>query len=63
MRSVVSQAFRDHFDSRRVTEVHPPSLVQTQVEGGATLFKLDYFGFVEFLHCFNYNGYVLFYLL
>lgn len=47
MRSVMSQAFRDHFHSHRVIEVHPPTLVQTQVEGGATLFKLDYFGFVD----------------
>ncbi|KAI2261096.1 asparagine--tRNA ligase, partial [Ophidiomyces ophidiicola] len=44
VRAGVLRAFRAAFDERRLLEVTPPAMVQTQVEGGATLFAFDYYG-------------------
>ena len=44
VRSYTMKAFRDFFEERQSTEVTPPLMVQTQCEGGSTLFKLEYYG-------------------
>ncbi|KAI8922054.1 hypothetical protein DFJ77DRAFT_482236 [Powellomyces hirtus] len=49
MRALVLKAFREYFDSRKVLEVTPPLMVQTQVEGGSTLFDFQYYGETAYL--------------
>ncbi|KAJ8517509.1 hypothetical protein ONZ45_g5327 [Pleurotus djamor] len=49
LRAHLLTAFRSSLTSDSLVEVTPPCLVQTQVEGGATLFKLDYYGQPAFL--------------
>ncbi|KAK4685990.1 asparaginyl-tRNA synthetase, partial [Tremellales sp. Uapishka_1] len=48
-RALMLRAFRDSFHARRITEVTPPCMVQTSVEGGSTLFEFDYYGAKAYL--------------
>lgn len=49
VRAATLRAFRQAFEENRMLEVTPPAMVQTQVEGGSTLFKFDYYGENAFL--------------
>lgn len=49
VRDAVEFAFHQVYREVRCRKVSPPALVQTQVEGGATLFKFDYYGETAFL--------------
>lgn len=49
VRDAVEFAFHQVYREVRCRKVSPPALVQTQVEGGATLFKFDYYGETSFL--------------
>lgn len=43
-RDFLLRAFRRHFEATDCTEVTCPCIVQTQCEGGSTLFEFDYYG-------------------
>ncbi|CAK7215761.1 hypothetical protein SCUCBS95973_002587 [Sporothrix curviconia] len=43
LRSILYEAFILAFKDRRMAAVSPPAFVQTQVEGGSTLFKVPYY--------------------
>jgi asparaginyl-tRNA synthetase len=49
IRAEVFEALREWFRQDDWTEVHPPMIISASVEGGATLFKMDYFGEVAYL--------------
>ena len=44
VRAAYLAAVRRFYAEEGITEVTPPCMVQNQVEGGSTLFKLDYYG-------------------
>ncbi|KAI5168611.1 asparaginyl-tRNA synthetase [Pancytospora epiphaga] len=48
-RSELMRVVRDFYHVNSYTEVTPPTIVQTQVEGGSTLFVLDYYGAPAYL--------------
>lgn len=49
VRAALLQGFRDEYAALGLLEVTPPCMVQTQVEGGSTLFSFDYYGEKAFL--------------
>lgn len=49
VRDVLESAFNAAYKELGIKKVSPPALVQTQVEGGATLFSFDYYGETAYL--------------
>jgi asparaginyl-tRNA synthetase len=49
VRAALLRGFRQAYLEQRCLEVTPPAIVQTSVEGGATLFALPYFGQTAYL--------------
>lgn len=43
MQGAVTKLFREYLDSRNFTEIHSPKLIGAASEGGANVFKLNYF--------------------
>lgn len=44
VQATVTRAIRNYFDAHEFTEIHTPKLLAEATEGGAEVFKLDYFG-------------------
>ncbi|HSX53129.1 MAG TPA: aspartate--tRNA(Asn) ligase [Patescibacteria group bacterium] len=44
VRAGIAKALREFFDQNEFTEVHTPKLLAAATEGGAEVFKIDYFG-------------------
>ncbi|GAA6003770.1 hypothetical protein JCM10207_003590 [Rhodosporidiobolus poonsookiae] len=49
VRAALLSSFRQSYENLGLLEVTPPCMVQTQVEGGATLFAFDYYGQQSYL--------------
>ncbi|KAH8674101.1 asparaginyl-tRNA synthetase [Xylariales sp. PMI_506] len=49
IRAAVERAFQKVYEDMEITKVSPPALVQTQVEGGATLFTFPYYDETAYL--------------
>jgi len=50
VQEAVARGFADYMRSQGFTEIHTPKLVAQGAEGGANIFKLDYFGQKAFLN-------------
>jgi len=44
VQAALGRGFRDYFEKRDFVEIHPPKLLAGATEGGAEVFKTDYFG-------------------
>ncbi len=49
IQAAICRAFREYLQQEEFTEIHTPKIVRTGAEGGANIFRLDYFGKKAFL--------------